>query len=148
MKTSLILFLALMGASLGACSQQLAAQETPALVQNTLKAHYPAATLVEWEKKKDLFEAEFTVDQQDYSVLIDAAGTITMVKQDLAVTQLPAAIADVIKKEYAAYTLDDLEKIEKGGEVFYQVELEKSLWDKKLVFTASGQPAAGQTYWD
>jgi hypothetical protein len=148
MKAYMLLCLALIGASLGACSQNLTAKETPALVQNSLKARYPAVTQVEWEKKNNLFEAEFTIDQQDYSVLIDAAGTITMVKQDIAFTDLPAAIAEVIEKEYAAYTLDDSEKIEKGGQVFYQVELEKSLWDKNLVFTANGQKATSQAYWD
>jgi hypothetical protein len=148
MKTYLLLSLTLLGLSSAACSQRLTAKDTPALVQNSVKARFPDATEVEWEKKKDLFEAEFFQGQQEYSVLLDATGTIRMIKQDIAGTELPAAIAQVLKNNYAAYTLDDSERIEKEGEVFYQVELEKGIREQHLVFGLNGQENTQLPYWD
>ena len=148
MKTYLLLFLTSLGLSAAACSQRLTAKDTPALVQNSVKARFPYATEVEWEKKKDLFEAEFIQGQQEHSVLLDVTGTIRMIKQDIAATELPAAIAQVLEKNYAAYTLDDSERIEKEGEVFYQVELEKGIREQHLVFGANGQENTQLPYWD
>ena len=148
MKTCLLLFLTMLGLTPAACSQRLTAKDTPALVQNSVKARFPHATDLEWEKKKDLFEAEFIQGQQEYSVLLDAAGTIRMIKQEIAATSLPATIAEVLKKNYAAYTLDDAERIEKDGEVFYQVELEKGLREQHLVFGANGRKNLQLPYWD
>ena len=96
----------------------------------------------------DLFEAEFIQGQQEHSVLLDVTGTIRMIKQDIAATELPAAIAQVLEKNYAAYTLDDSERIEKEGEVFYQVELEKGIREQHLVFGANGQENTQLPYWD
>jgi hypothetical protein len=148
MKTYLLLFLTMAGLTPAACSQRLTAKDPPALIQNTLKARFPNATEVEWEKKKDLFEAAFFQGPQEHSVLLDATGTIRMIKQDIAATELPAAIAEVLKKNYAAYTLDDSERIEKGGEVFYQVELEKGMREQHLVFAANGGKTSQLPYWD
>ena len=148
MKTYLLLFLTLLGLSSAACSQRLTAKDIPALVKNSVKARFPQAREVEWEKKKDLFEAEFIQGQQEHSVLLDATGTIRMIKQDIAATELPAAIAQVLEKNYAAYTLDDMDKIEKEGEVFYQVELEKGIREQHLVFGVNGQENTQLPYWD
>jgi uncharacterized membrane protein YkoI len=148
MKTSLFLFLVFAGLSLAACNQRLSAQNTPALVKNTLKARFPNATEVEWEKKQDLFEAEFIQDHQQYTVLIDAGGSIGMIKQDIHAVELPAPVAEVLRKEYPDYTLDDAERIEKNGQLYYQVELEKGHRERYLVFGADGRIAPGLDYWD
>lgn len=136
------------GLSLAACSQRLSAQETPALVKNTLKARFPEATAVEWEKQQDLFEAEFMLDQQEYCVLIDAAGSIQLIKQDISPQQLPAAVTQAIRKHHPAYQVDEAEKLEKNGRQYYQVELEKGRQEQNLVFGADGRIAPDLSYWD
>ncbi|MGV3504838.1 MAG: PepSY-like domain-containing protein [Adhaeribacter sp.] len=148
MKPTLILLLAAGSISLGACSKWLPAKEAPALVHNTLMARFPYATEVEWDKKSGLFEAEFNQGQQDQAVLIDETGIIKMIKQDIGLAELPAAVLNKIKKDYPAYQVDDLERVENGASLFYQVELEKGLREKKLVLAPDGAVPATQTYWD
>jgi hypothetical protein len=148
MKTLFFIFLISVGLSLAACSQQLSAKETPALVQNTLKARYPDGTAVEWEKKKNLFEAEFFQGDQELSVLIDPAGHIKMIKQDIPAAELPGAIAEALRKDHPDFKIDDAEKLEQGGQVYYQVELEKGFRERQLVFGSDGRQAANINYWD
>jgi uncharacterized membrane protein YkoI len=148
MKTMLLTMLIVGGLSLAACSQRLSAKDTPALVQNALQARFPQATEVEWEKQKDLFEAEFNQGAQEHAVLIDAAGTIKMIKQEIAAQDLPAAIAEVLRQEHPGFRVDDTERLEKDGQVYYQVELEKGFREQQLVLGAGGRKAANVSYWD
>jgi hypothetical protein len=148
MKTMLFIFLISVGLSLAACSQQLSAKETPALVQNTLKARYPDVTAVEWEKKKNLFEAEFFQGEQELSVLIDPAGHIKMTKQDISSAELPAGVAEALRKDYPDFEVDDAEKREQDGQVYYQVELEKGFREHQLVLGSDGRQAVNVSYWD
>lgn len=148
MKTRLIFLLAAGSISLAGCNKLLQTKEAPALVHNTLMARFPYATEVEWDKKDGLFEAEFVQGEQDQAVLIDETGKIKMVKQEISPADLPAAVLQKIKQEYPSYQVDDLERIENGSLLFYQVELEKGLREKKLVLGPNGGTPSRQSYWD
>jgi hypothetical protein len=142
MKTSPMIWLALAGLPLAACSQGLAARDTPALVKNTLKARFPYAREVEWEKKQDLFEAEFIQGQQEHEVWIDATGTILLIRQDIAAAELPAAVARTLERKYGTYTVEEPARIEKNGRLYYQVDLEKGFREQSRRFGADGREAA------
>jgi hypothetical protein len=148
MKTLLFIFLISGGLSWTACSQQLSDKETPALVQNTLKARFPDATAVEWEKKKNLFEAEFTQGEQELSVLIDPAGHIKRIKRGIPTAELPGGVAEALEKGHPDFEIDDAEKLEQDGQVYYQVELEKGFRERQLVFGFDGRQAVNVSYWD
>lgn len=148
MKTTLILFLAAGSITGSACSKWLPAKEAPALVHNTLMARFPYATEVDWEQKAGLFQAEFNQGEQNQAVLIDEAGKIKMIRQEISLADLPPAVLEKVKKSYPAYQVDDLEQVEKGSRLYYQVELEKGLQEKKLVLSPEGEVPAGQAFWD
>jgi uncharacterized membrane protein YkoI len=126
--------------SLVSCGQDMPAEKVPSVVQNTVQSAFGAVLNIEWEKKKQYYEAEFDRDSIEYTACIDATGKLLMYKADIALTTLPAAIATTIGVDHAGYTIDDTEKLEKDGLVYYQVELEaKGKKDRKLVFTADGK---------
>jgi hypothetical protein len=132
---------------LSSCSQDIPAAKVPSVVQNTLQAKFSNAGKIEWEKKNNEYEAEFHLDSIEYTVLIDGSGKIVMYKQDIKENELPAVVAGAISQAYAGYKIDDAEKLEKDGVVYYQVELEaKSKKDMQLVFTTDGKIAEQITY--
>ena len=146
----LIMFcVATIGISLTSCSQHIAPGKVPSVVKNAVQAKHPAATNVDWEKHNDLYEAEFAVDSQEVTMRVDAAGKIIMQKQDVTPNELPAPVFAVISGQYKAYVLDDAEKIEKNGTIYYQVELDGTRKkDVLLVLDANGRVQSDMPYWD
>jgi hypothetical protein len=72
-----------------------------------------------------------------------------MQKHEITMNELPQSIIVYIQKQYKDYTIDEAEKIEKSGVVFYQVELEaKGRKDLHLVFSADGREDRSIGYWD
>lgn len=68
-------------------------------------------------------------------------------RSDIKVSELPEAIARVIRREHSGYDIDDAAKLEKDGATYYQVELDANgKQDKHLVFTTDGKPAQGVAY--
>ena len=133
--------------SLCSCSQDIPADKVPSVVLNTVQAKFGTAAKIEWEKKSNLYEAEFKMDTTEYAVYIDSSGKLVMYKLDINENQLPTAVSTIISTGYIGYKIDDAEKIEKDGITYYQVELEgKGKKDLELVFTADGKPASQMNY--
>ena len=136
------------GLAFTACSQDIATKDVPSIIQNAVKAKYPSALTIDWEKEKDNYVADFKADSVEYEVLVDAKGNVLMVKQDIALTDLPANISNAISAEFKDFKIDDTERVEKNGTTYYQVELEKRFSEKKLVFMADGTKTDAHSYWD
>src|SRR5688572_23242245 len=101
--------------SLCSCSQDIPADKIPSVVLNTVQAKFGTAANIEWEKKSNLYEAEFKKDTTEYTVYIDSSGTLVMYKLDINENQLPAEVSTIISTGYIGYKIDDAEKIEKDG---------------------------------
>lgn len=146
--------LIIMAALTASCnSRDMAANKVPAVVINTLKAQYPNAAGVEWEKVGAHYEADFDTDAKtDVMVRIDASGNLLMQKSDLNFNDLADRIKAVLQNEYKNFNVDEVEKVEKGGVVFYQVELDgkglRSFNEKQLVFSADGRQDASLPFWN
>lgn len=138
-KTQMIVLLIALTIHIKVNAQDLAAQNVPAVVLNTFKTNYPNAQDVEWKMKGDLYKVEFEVGKRDHDLWIDKSGVIKKQKEDFPKGQLPAAILQKLQKDFSAYKIDDVDKIQENGQVFYQVELDGSADDRKLLFTASGE---------
>jgi len=133
--------------SLYSCSQDIPASKVPSVVLNTVQAEFGNAIKIDWEKKNNLYEAEFKKDSTEYAAYIDSAGKLLMYKLDIKENELPAAVSAAIHTEYIGYEIDDAEKIEKDGITYYQVELEgKGKKDVELVFSTDGKLATQINY--
>jgi|SRR5690606_7099479 len=143
---STILALSLAGCSL--VDNDIPASKVPSVVKNAFEQQYANAVDVEWEKRKDNFEVDFEVANVDYSARYNSQGQLLMTKQDIPETELPAAVAEKIAQDYPDYYIDDVDRVEVDGRVRYQVELEGSARDRKLVYTSDGQEDTTFNYWD
>ncbi|QMU31394.1 PepSY-like domain-containing protein [Adhaeribacter radiodurans] len=134
--------------SLFACSQSISPKVVPTLVKNTLLTNFPDAFGLKWEKKQNLYKANFKLGLTDCSSFIDATGKLVLYKSDVTGYDLPKDISAVLQDNFSAYLIEDLEKVEKAGEVYYQVELEKSNQKLKQVFSDEGQLLTNARYWE
>lgn len=144
---SAILLATVVAISLVSCGQEIPASKVPSVVQNTIQSKFANAVDIEWEKKNNFYEAEFDVDKIDHKAHIDASGKLLSYKTDININELPAAVTGAVNTGHAGFNIDDAEKLEKDGTIYYQVELDaKGQKDKKLVYTADGKPATNITY--
>ena len=138
MKSWLVLF-CIIGLTLNAHAQVIPQSQVPPVVLKAFQEKFASATEVKWETKSELYKAEFKVNKRGHDVWIDKTGKITKTKEDFPKKDLPAAIQQQITSEFKAYKLDDADKIEMDGKVFYQVELDGTADDRKVLFSADGK---------
>jgi hypothetical protein len=138
MKSWFVLICAV-GLSFNAGAQPISQNQVPPVVLNAFQGKFANVPEVKWEKKEELYKAEFKVGKRGHDVWIDKTGKITKIKEDFPKKDLPAAIQQQITNEFKAYKLDDADKVEMDGKIFYQVELDGAAEDRKVLFTADGK---------
>jgi hypothetical protein len=126
----------------------VAPDSVPEAVKTTFAANFPNTVGLEWEKIDEDYEADFDVDTVDHEALISANGEMLKYKFDITEAELPDAVKTAISQNYTDMRLDDAEKVLQGSDAYYQVELDSSGTDKKLVFSAEGQEQTQPAYWD
>ncbi|MDB5258179.1 MAG: hypothetical protein JWM14_2874 [Chitinophagaceae bacterium] len=138
MKKLLIIAIPLLTA-FSSCAQEIPQSSVPSVVVNAFQQKFPKASGIEWEKKGDLYEAEFDLKFEDHKVLIDGTGKIVKHKEEINAADLPAVVKETIKKGFSTYKIDDADRIETQGLVIYKVELENSKEDKKIYIGEDGK---------
>ena len=137
MKTIINIMALVAGLSTAAISQDIAEKDVPSSTLTALKTKYLDAGEVRWEKKSDGYKAEFEVASREHDLWIDKNGNITKHKEDFPKNELPQAITQKLKTEFKDYTIDDADKIEEGGKVLYEVDLDGKD-ERKVFFTVDG----------
>lgn len=98
-----------------------------------LAARYPDATNVKWSSKNGYTIAKFNRLatrsanlEYDYSVWFNGSGTWCMTESEVTYNVLPEAVKTTFEaSEYAAWKIDDIDKLERAGmETFYVIEIE------------------------
>lgn len=98
-----------------------------------LAARYPDATNVKWSSKNGYTIAKFNRLatrsanlEYDYSVWFNGTGTWCMTESEVTYNALPEAVKTAFEaSEYAAWKIDDIDKLERAGmETFYVIEVE------------------------
>ncbi len=129
----------LLGAGITAYGQDLAANEVPSVVVNAFQQKFANPADVEWEKEQELFKAEFEQEKVELEVWLDANGNFVRQSREMEENQLPAAVAQAIRRDYNGYQIDEVEQLEAGGVVTYEIELEKrSAEDVTVVYDQTG----------
>ena len=134
MKKSAILLGAMFVVSF-ANAQKVSDKEVPTVVKNTLQKSYPSAKEIKWEKEKANYEAEFEVNETDYSLLIDVSGNILETEVEIKIDELPAKAKEYVSKNYAGQKIKETAKItDSKGVVTYEAEIK----GKDLIFDSNG----------
>lgn len=139
------LFLALFGAMvLTSCDKDddLRVNDVPNVVLDSFEAKFPNASRAEWEKKGGYIVADFWQDGMETDVWYNPNGEWLMTEYDLGInlSALPQAVQDAFQSsQYAAWQVDDIDKYERPGDVFYLIEVEiKDQQDRDLFFAPDG----------
>lgn len=131
--------LSFLGTAFVSCaSTTIDQQEIPSVVMNAVMTKYPDAKDLDWEIKGDIYEAEFDLGKEDYEVWVNKQGTILKVEQEIKITAVPAVVLNKVKAAFNNAKLDDAKRIEIGKEVYYEIEVDGTFGDQKVVYSANG----------
>jgi len=133
--------LMLMGAS--AMAQKVNSSKVPAAATAALKAKYPQATGVTWEKEKGNFEVNWGGKEgEDMSVMFTPAGAFVEQVEAIQPSALPAAATAYIKAHYAGAKVAEAGKVtDAAGKITYEAEIKKMevVFDEKGNFIKAGK---------
>lgn len=124
-------------------AQDIQQREVPSLVLNAFQTKFSNAVDVEWEKQMELFKVEFEIGNKDHDLWFDKNGNIKKHKEEIAKADLPEAILQKLNSDFKSYRIDDVDKIETNGKVYYLVDLDSSAGDREVIFLADGSIQQG-----
>lgn len=147
MKKTVFLFLAIALVFTACEDDDMRNADIPSVVLNGFTEQFSNATGVEWEKKADLYEAEFEVEKVDHEAILSSDGTIVKYKYDVSYDALPEAVQASITADYNKANVDEIELIQISETSYYQVEFDAEPNDNKIIFEESGQVTTEITTW-
>lgn len=121
--------------------QQTVYGDIPSVVKNSFAISYPNVTDVEWKKDGALYRVEFETGKDvDHKIWYDAASNVVLRKEEVMEKDLPAAVLQAIRTNFADYTIDDVDKISSPDSITYEVELEAFMKrDWEVIFSSDGR---------
>ena len=121
-------------ASVAVQAQDLRMSDVPANLTTAFNKEFANATDVEWEKDMENYKVEFEIDRMDYDVWYSSIGQV-----EISSSQLPSAVSNVIKKNYADFSIDDVDMIKTGNKVIYEIDLETFTKELEITIDKNGK---------
>lgn len=119
-------------------AQDIAQKDVPSVVLNSFQQQFAKADDVEWEKENGQFVVEFEMGKADHKAWFDATGKLLMHGAAVSKKELPEPVKSAIQREYAAFDLDDVYRIEGNSAATFAAELEKGKDEMTVVYRADG----------
>jgi hypothetical protein len=117
-------------------AQEVKESAVPTVVKSAFKKKYPTVKTVKWEKEDSNYEAGFTLNKVESSVLLDSKGIIKETENEIPISQLPKGVVEYIKKNHPTAKITEAAKItDSKGEIMYETEIK----GKDLFFDATGK---------
>jgi hypothetical protein len=110
----------------------------PAELTAKFKADFSKASDVEWETADNIYEVEFDVQFKDWKAYYDAKGNLLMTVEEIYRSELPVAVKNSAEAKYPEYAFEDIDKIRRGTEVFYKIEMELRDTEVELMLQSNG----------
>ena len=132
-KVVLLLFVCLIAHQTFA--QKIAEDKVPTLVQFSFYNSHPSIKNVQWEKEDANFEAQYTLQKINYSVVISADGKILETEEEIEVAQLSKNIVAYVAKNYPNKKIISAAKITNSKKV---QTFEAAIKGKDLIFDTKG----------
>jgi hypothetical protein len=111
------------------------AQNVPAPVKEAFAKSFPNTTVKKWDKEDGNYEANFTANGKTMSATFDATGNLKETETGIKVSDLPAPVAEYVKKNYKDAAIKEASIVERGKEKMYEAEVK----GKDLLFDMQGQ---------
>ena len=120
----------------------------PSLVLNSFHQEFPQALEVGWQQRDSLYQVDYELAGEDNSALINTEGEVIGTKREIALREIPGEVLKGLNRNFDKAHFDEPERVEFNGETFYQLEVEKLLFDKKIVLDRSGKINTNLPYWE
>jgi uncharacterized lipoprotein NlpE involved in copper resistance len=112
----------------------------PVAVKNSFVKLYPG-TNAKWEKEDAKYESNFKRDGHNMSALFAEDGSLEETEMDIAISDLPATVAEYVKAHHTGATIKEAAKITKAnGDINYEAEVKGT----DLIFDNDGNFIKGQ----
>jgi hypothetical protein len=102
-------------------------EDLPAAVQSIVWEQMKSATLIglstELEKGKTTYEIETRVNGKGRDVVVDKAGAVLEVEEEVDLAAIPAAAREALRKRAAGGTLMKVETLTQGSKVSYEAAI-------------------------
>ena len=121
--------------------------EIPSVVLNEFKTEFPNATDIEFTSSGKNFEVDFEVGGKDSKVFIAPPGTILKEKKEISWNELPPVVRQTLKKKFGENKINDPELVKSDGTIYYQVQVNKFLFEKNVVLDKTGKEITALKYW-
>lgn len=122
--------------------------EVPSVVLNAFHREYSQALQVGWQQRDTLYEVDFEINDRDHSALVNAEGKIVGKKKEISVDKIPPKVISGLTRNFKMSDLGDPELVELNGRIVYQLELDKFLFDEKIVLDEAGKLITNIPYWE
>jgi hypothetical protein len=98
----------------------------PEAAKKTFTEKFPSASDTEWSQEdENVWEAEFEMDDKEYTACFSADGEWMETEWELGVEELPDTVVNVMAARYAGYGIDEVEWVDSPEFIGYELELEK-----------------------
>lgn len=121
-----------------ACDRHWETTEVPAAVEKNFVQLYPTAERVEWEKENGYYEAEFELSTWERKAIFSADGSLIKYLEEIEKQYLPVSTQEMLENTYAAYTIDEVHRVQQEQKTFYEVALEQNSEELVLLFDEQG----------
>lgn len=123
-------------------ADKLKIENLPAAVQATVREQTKYATLVglskEVEKGKTMYEVETKVNGKTRDLMLDAAGKIASVEEEVDISAIPAGARQAIQKKATGGTVKRVEILTEGSSVAYEAAIQIKGKNSEIIVNADG----------
>jgi hypothetical protein len=141
--TLIVVGLSLATFSVSAQDRKIKEKDVPPAVMAAFKSAYPNATIrglaAEKENGKLFYEIESTDGTTKRDLLYNPDGTVAVIEETIAVTDLPAEAQQVIKSKYPKAVVSRAEKVIEGNKITYDISARHGKKRISLSFDADGK---------
>jgi hypothetical protein len=139
--------LMILGVSFGVAAAQekkIKREQLPIAVEKTVAAETAGATIKgfasEREHGQQFYEASVIVNGHHKDILIDAAGNVVEVEEEVSLDSLPANVQDALKKLAGGGTITVVESLTKQGQlVAYEAHVKHGLKRSEIQVGPDGE---------
>jgi hypothetical protein len=112
-------------------------KDVPQAIKTAFDNQFDNTTMVNWKMKDGNYKASFLMNLKKHFAEFNNAGELVSKGEKIDKDELPTSVADAVKTGYAGKEIDEVFKVEKGGQTQYMVKLDGEP-KKKIVYDAQG----------
>jgi uncharacterized membrane protein YkoI len=136
----------LVASGVSAAEKRVKMESLPPAVQKTVQEQAKGATIrglsKEIEDGKTFYEAELKINGHNKDVLIDPAGLVVEIEEEVALDSLPAAAKDAIQKRAAKGQIVLVEAVSKNDSIVaYEAKIKTAGKTSEVRVNPDGSPA-------